>query len=146
MSMVGELLVPGIVIVFGVIYYFSVAGLPQESTVFPYVLMVLMPILAVLILLQEYRRHRSGSESTAEAAKEEAVKAIEDIKAPALVYAASIGYLVIFYLSNFIVASFVFMAFVMIYFRIGLMKSLGISALFTVVMYVVFGKAFLVDL
>lgn len=146
MSVVGELLVPGIVVVFGVVYFFTVRGLPQESTVFPYVLMLLMPILAVLILLQEYRKGRGETESATEAGGKRVVSGWEGIKAPAVVFGGSVGYLAIFSLSNFLVASFVFMGFIMIYFGIKPVKSAVISVLFTATMYVVFGQAFSVDL
>jgi hypothetical protein len=139
MSVIGELLVPGIMVVFGVIYFFSMRGLPQESTVFPYVLMVLMPILVVLILVQEF--HRGRGETASEAEKDRG-----RIAAPGVVFLGSIGYLVIFSLSHFVVASFVFMAFIMIYFGIKPAKSFIVSAVFTGAMYVVFGQMFFVDL
>lgn len=145
MSLIRETLVPGILVVFGVIYYFSVQGLPEQSTVFPFFLMIVMPLLIVMIFVQEYRE-RSAQESDADDPKNAVKKAPTDFKAPTVVFAGSIGYLLLFSLAGFFVASFSYIFFIMVYFGTKPVRSAITSALFTTALYVVFAKIFLVDL
>jgi hypothetical protein len=145
MSLIKETLVPGILVVFGVIYYFSVQGLPKHSTVFPFFLMIVMPLLIVMILVQEYRE-RPAAGSDADDAENAVKKTLADFKAPAVVFAASIGYVLLFSLAGFFVASFSYILFIMVYSGITLVRSAITSAVFTAALYVVFAKMFLVDL
>ena len=52
MALLKELIVPGILGVFGLAYAIDILGLPVESTVFPHFLMILMPVLGVLIMVR----------------------------------------------------------------------------------------------
>lgn len=145
MSLIREALVPGILIVFGVIYYLSVKDLPKLSTVFPFFLMIVMPLLIVMIFVQEYRE-MSAHGSDADDPKKADKKALADFKAPAVVFAGSIGYLLLFSLAGFLVASASYVFFIMVYFGINPVRSAITSGLFTAALYVVFAKMFLVDL
>ena len=143
--MIRETLVPGIVLTFGGVYYLSVRELPQESTVFPYFLMGLMPVLIVLILAQEYRKSVADRAKTTNSEKTP-TSAKADLKSPAIVFVGSIGYLFIFSLLGFLAASFAYIFFIMIYFGIRPTRSAITSALFTAALYVVFRQMFFVDL
>ena len=150
MSLIRETLVPGIVLIFGVVYYLSIRGLPQESTVFPFFLMGLMPILVVLIMAQEYRKSIADQAETVEPEKAPARKtptgARVGFKAPAIVFGGSIGYLIVFSLLGFLVASFAYVFFIMVYFGNKPIKSAVTSALFAAALYIVFRHMFFVDL
>ncbi len=145
MSLIREALVPGILLVFGVIYYLSVHDLPKHSTVFPFFLMIVMPLLIVMMFLQEYRE-RSARGSDTDDSENAVEKAPVDLKAPAVVFAGSVGYLLIFSLAGFLVASASYVFFIMVYFGINPVRSAITSAVFTAALYVVFAKMFLVDL
>jgi hypothetical protein len=141
MPLIREALVPGILVVFGIIYYFSVHDLPKHSTVFPYFLMIVMPVLIVLIFVQENREMSARGENTS------APKTFTaDFKAPAVVFAGSIGYLLLFFFAGFLAAATIYVFSITVYFGTKPVKSAIISVAFTVALYVVFGKIFLVDL
>ena len=145
MPLIKETLVPGILVVFGVIYYLSVQDLPKHSTVFPFFLMIVMPLLIVMIFVQEYRE-RPAHGSDADDPKNAVEKAPAEFKAPAVVFAGAIGYLLLFSLAGFLVASFSYVFFIMVYFGTNAVRSAITSAVFTAALYVVFAKMFLVDL
>ncbi len=145
MSWIREALVPGILVVFGVIYYLSVHDLPRQSTVFPFFLMIVMPLLIVMIFVQEYRESPAAG-SDADDAENAVKKTPADFKAPAVVFAGSIGYMLLFSLAGFFVASFSYVFFIMVYFGINPVRSAITSGVFTAALYVVFAKMFLVDL
>ena len=145
MALIRETLVPGILVVFGVIYYLSVHDLPKHSTVFPYFLMIVMPLLIVMIFVQEYRE-RSAQGSDADDPNSAVKTAPVEFKAPAVVFAGAIGYLLLFSLAGFLVASFSYVFFIMVYFGTNPVRSAITSAVFTAALYVVFAKMFLVDL
>ena len=88
MSLIREALVPGILVVFGVIYFLSVHDLPKHSTVFPYFLMIVMPLLIVMMFVQEYHE-RSARWSDSDDPENTVEKAPVDLKAPAVVFAGS---------------------------------------------------------
>ncbi len=136
---------PGILVVFGVIYYFSVHDLPKLSTAFPFFLMIVMPLLIVMMFLQEYRE-RSARGSDADDLENAVEKTLVDLKAPAVVFTGSIGYLLLFSLAGFLVASSSYVFFIMVYFGIKPVRSALTSVVFTAALYVVFAKMFLVDL
>ena len=145
MSLIREIFVPGIIVVFGLVYYLSVHDLPRHSTLFPYFLMIVMPLLIVMIFIQEYRERKPRGEEPDY--PQNAVKTtLMEFKAPAVIFAGSIGYLLVFSLAGFLVASPLFVFFIMVYFRINPVRSAITSVVFTATLYVVFGKMFLVDL
>lgn len=143
MFAIRETLVPGLFIVFWVVYAVSVRGLPKESTVFPHFLMAVMLLLLVVIVVQEFLRGRRAAPAAADSGAEAAPIRMGP---PTVVYAASILFLVVFWLTNFIIASIVYTNLVMIYFGIKPVKSVILSLGFTAAMYVVFGKMFFVNL
>ncbi len=145
MFLIREALVPGILVVFGVIYYFSVLDLPKHSTVFPFFLMIVMPLLIVMIFLQEYRE-RSARGRDGDDPENAVEKAPVDFKAPAVIFAGAIGYLLLFSLAGFLVASASYVFFIMVYFGIKPVRSAVTSVVFTAALYIVFAKMFLVDL
>ena len=145
MPLIREALVPGILVVFGIVYYLSVRDLPKHSTVFPFFLMIVMPLLIGMIFVQEYRE-RSAHGSDADEPKNADKKAPADFKAPAVIFGGSLGYLLLFSLAGFFVASVSYVFFVMVYFGINPVRSAITSGLFTAALYVVFAKMFLVDL
>ena len=145
MSLIREIFVPGIIVVFGLVYYLSVHDLPRHSTLFPYFLMIVMPLLIVMIFIQEYRERKPRGEEPDD--PQNAVKTtLMEFKAPAVIFAGSIGYLLVFSLAGFLVASPLFVFFIMVYFRINPVRSAITSVVFTATLYVVFVKMFLVDL
>ncbi len=145
MSLIRETLVPGILVVFGVIYYLSVHDLPRHSTVFPYFLMIVMPLLIVMIFVQEYRERPARGRGTDDP-ETVANKTPTNFKAPAVVFGGSIGYLLLFSWAGFLVASVAYVFFITVYFGISPVRSAIISVGFTAALYVVFAKMFLVDL
>ena len=144
MSLWKELIVPGVVVVFGLAYAVDIHGLPTESTVFPYFLMILMPLLAVLIMLQEWRYQRATATGEAPDAAGEA--AHPSLKAPLIVLSASVGYVALYAVCHFLIATFVYMVAVTMIFGVKPLKAAVIAAGIAGSFYVLFGEFFLVDL
>ena len=107
--------------------------------------MIVMPLLIVMIFVQEYRE-RSAQGSDADDPNNAVKTTPVDFKAPAVVFAGAIGYLLLFSLAGFLVASFSYVFFIMVYFGTNPVRSAITSAVFTAALYVVFAKMFLVDL
>ncbi len=141
MSLWKELIVPGVVVAFGLAYAVDIRGLPTESTVFPYFLMILMPLLVVLILWQEWRHLRATT--TGETAGEDDQPSL---KAPLIVLSASVGYVALYAVSHFLIATFVYMVAVTVIFGVKPLKAAVIAAGVAGSFYVLFGEFFLVDL
>ena len=89
-----EFLIPGLVFVFGAVYFVQTDGLPFETVLFPHFLMWLMPILAALILLAEVRRkaHRTDEADETEENPEGSTSLLAELKKPGLLLARKMKY------------------------------------------------------
>ena len=144
MAILKEFLIPGLVFVFGAVYFVQTDCLPFETVLFPHFLMWLMPILAALILLAEVRRkaHRTDEADETEENPEGSTSLLAELKKPGLLLAMCIGYVVVFSLTGFLVASIVFLVLTMILLRVHWLKSMVIATVFSLSLYLVFGVVF----
>ena len=136
MTILKELLVPVFFGVFSVVYYLTTNSFAPQSIVFPYAVMAIMPVLAVLIVFSEYRKSRSSP------APEPTVSLVK----PAIIFGLSSAYFVVFIFTHYLVATAIFLATTMISLKVPWRKSVVIAVLFSVFLYVVFGKIFLVPI
>lgn len=130
-----EALIPGLLVAFGTVYFVTTTGLPIESTVFPRFLMIVMFVLAILIGATAIIQGEGSKPLTMDATRR-----------PALVLLCSVGFLVLFTLLGFIPASIIFLFALMALLGVTPVRAGVIAVLFTLAMYGVFGKLFLVDL
>lgn len=148
MGVLKELIVPALFAVFWAIFYFETADMPKESVLFPHILMVVMPILAVPLILVEVRRAKERKAASDDPDDEE--KAIpgglaSQVK-PALVVGLTGGYLVLFMLTNFLISTTAFLAGMMITFRVHWLKAAVIGLGFAFALYAVFHLGFKIRL
>ena len=148
MGVLSELLVPALFAVFWAIFYFETADMPRESVLFPHILMVVMPILAVPLILVEVRRRKArGAAANAPDDEEEAVpRGLAGQVKPVLVVGLTGGYLVLFMLTNFLISTTVFLAGSMITFRVHWLKAAIIGLGFSFALYAVFHLGFKIRL
>jgi Na+/H+ antiporter NhaD/arsenite permease-like protein len=139
-----EFLIPGLVFVFGAVYFVQTDGLPFETVLFPHFLMWLMPILAALILLAEFRRKapRTDEADEAEENPDGPTSLHDELKKPGLLLAMCVGYVVVFSFAGFLVATIAFLALTMIALRVHWLKSMVVATIFSFSLYLVFGVLF----
>ena len=144
MGVLSELLVPALFAVFWGVYYFETADMPRESVLFPHILMVVMPILAVPLILVEVRRWKArGVAVNAQDDEEETVtRGLAGQVKPAIVVGFTAGYLALFMLTNFLVSTTVFLAGWMVSFRVHWLKAAIIGFGFSFTLYAVFHLGF----
>ena len=137
MGRLSELLVPGIVLVFGVVFHVETAGYPFESLVFPWFLMGILPVLAGLVLFTEHRRQASAAADRGTSAS-----LLAELRAPAILLSACVGYLLVFRVTGFLVATVLFLALTMIALGARWPVAGIVAVAFSLSLYAVFGVLF----
>ncbi len=145
MGVLKEAFVPLVVCVYWLVYFLSTRGLPRETTVFPYFLMVVMPLVGVMILIGEYRKTRSTDPKDAGKRRSLSEFAVT-LKNPAILYGLSVFYLILFIYTNFLISTTVYLTGTMMIFKEPWLKSAIIGVGLAVSLYVVFGVIFMVPL
>ena len=151
MAIIKELLIPVLFGVIGIIYYLTTHTFAEQSIVFPYAVMIVMSVLAVLIILSEYRKSRRNPQSNIAETEppipvEQTSGSIFPVSKPMLILGLSIVYLVLFYFTHFLIATVIFLGMTMICLKVPWQKSLVIAVVFALFLYLVFGKVFLVPI
>ena len=151
MGVAKELVVPALVAVFGLVYYVRTLDAPMESVLFPKFLMVVMPFLAVLIMVREYRNVRAagaarGTKESGEDGERQWPSILEELKKPGIIVASTAGYLVLFALTNFLISTTVFLAVVMVLLKVPWLKAMIVAVVFAFTLYAVFGLGFEVQI
>ncbi len=141
MALFKELLVPGIVFIFGLLFYVETRGYPFESLVFPWFLMGIMPVLAGLVLFAEFRRQVAAGDSEGDEAAVSAAL-LRELRAPAILVAACVGYLIVFTFTNYLIATALFLATTMLVLGVRWLPAVIIAGLFSFSLYFVFGILF----
>ena len=145
MGVLKEAFVPLVVCVYWLVYFLTTRGLPRETTVFPYFLMVMMPIVAVMILIGEYRKTR-GSDAKDTGKRQSLTEFAVTLRNPAILYGVSVLYLILFIYTNFLISTTVYLTGTMLIFKEPWLKSAMIGVGLAVSLYVVFGVIFKVPL
>ena len=145
MGVLKEAFVPLVVCVYWFVYFFTTRGLPRESTIFPYFLMVVMPLIAIMILIGEYRKGR-GSHIEETENKASFTNTVLSFKNPATLYVLSILYLVLFIMTNYLISTTIYLIGTMIVFKEPWRKSIVIGIGLSVSLYLVFGVLFKVPI
>ena len=145
MGVLKEAFVPLVVCVYWLVYFLTTRGLPRETTVFPYFLMVMMPIVAVMILIGEYRKTR-GTDPKDTGKRQSLTEFAVTLRNPAILYVLSVLYLILFIYTNFLISTTVYLAATMLIFKEPWLKSAIIGVGLAVSLYVVFGVIFKVPL
>jgi hypothetical protein len=146
---VKELFIPAVVIVYGISYYLTTNRLAEESIVFPYFLLALMPVFIVLIVAGEYRKARDAkaSQGGAPIAPEGSlVDAVLVYRNPMILIGTASVYLVLFAFTNFLVSTIVYLFATMTILGVQWLKSAIIAAAFTFSLYYIFATLFAVPL
>ena len=144
-----ELFIPAVVVVYGISYYLATNHLAEESVVFPYFLLALMPLFIVLIVLGEYRkaRYAKAAEGDGTAGPEGAsMDAVLVYRNPAILIGTAAVYLLLFVLTNFLVSTTIYLFLTMAILRVPWIKSAIIAAGFTFALYYIFAHLFAVPL
>ncbi|ESR27385.1 tripartite tricarboxylate transporter TctB family protein [Lutibaculum baratangense] len=134
MAWLREAFLPIIGIVYSILYIALTVGLPAESTIFPRTILTVLCILAVLIVLAEYRK-RGG----------EAAKAAPPSQAP-LVYGLAVVFVIGFWLFGFMAAAPVFLAAAMLLLGQPVVRALAVAVLLPAGIYLLFTWTFGVSL
>ena len=145
MGVLKEACIPLVVCVYWLVYFFTTRGLPRETTVFPYFLMVMMPIVAVMILIGEYRKTR-GIDPKDTGKRQSLTEFAVALRNPAILYGVSVLYLILFIYTNFLISTTVYLIGTMLIFKEPWLKSAIIGVGLAVSLYVVFGVIFKVPL
>jgi hypothetical protein len=151
MGVAKELVVPALVAVFWVIYYVRTLDAPMESVLFPKFLMVVMPLLAVMILVREYRNVRSqdttaGTKALGKGGETPWSSMLRELEKPGIIVGSTAGYLVLFVLTNFLISTTVFLAVVMVLLKVPWTKAVIVAVAFAFTLYAVFGIGFEVQI
>ena len=141
----GELLVPTVFAGFGLVYFTSVQGLPRESTVFPYALLICLTLLIVLVLSREAGGGAASSDGLDDS-RSPHLHWRDDFGKPLVILLGSLAYLALFRYLGFLVAGYLFMSTIMLVLRVRALLALFFPLLFVAGMYLLFSKLFYVDL
>jgi hypothetical protein len=145
MGVLKEAFVPLVVCIYWLVYYLTTKGLPKESTIFPYFLMVIMPFMAIMILIKEYRERRGVNPDPTKKRR-----SFEEIalsyKNPAILYLLSILYLILFIFTNYLISTAIYLIGAMIIFKEPWHRSIVIGVGLAISLYVVFGVIFKVPI
>ena len=146
---VKELLIPAVVVAYGIAYYLATNRLAEESVVFPYFLLVLMPVFIVLIVAGEYRKARQAKASQGDvpsATEGSFADAVLVYRNPAILIGTASVYLVLFVFTNFLVSTTVYLFAAMTILGVRWLKSAIIAGAFTFALYYIFATLFSVPL
>lgn len=132
MSFAKELIVPGAVVVFWVAYFVDTWGMPAQTTVYPYFLMIAMPLIGLGVLFEVRRKPSAAAEPIS----------LESLRRPGMILGLSLAYLVLFALAGFLIASILFLVASMLAFRVRLQVALAVAVLFTGSLYLLFTEIF----
>jgi len=144
-----ELFIPAVVVVYGISYYLTTNQLAEESIVFPYFLLALMPVFIVLIVIGEYRKSKGAKAAQGDdtiAAADSFAAAVLVYRNPAILIGSASVYLALFSFTNFLISTFVYLFFTMTILRVQWLKSGIIAVAFTFSLYYIFAKLFAVPL
>ena len=135
-----ECIVPGLMLVFGVAYYFKTTGLPDETLLFPHFLMWIMPIFVGLMLLTSFRQKNKNEKEAKELSSLKHF--FIEIKGPALLIFMSAGYIVLFSLTGYLPATVAFTFLTMILLKVHWLQAIMVGTGFTLILYFVFAILF----
>ncbi|MDP6788213.1 MAG: tripartite tricarboxylate transporter TctB family protein [Rhodospirillales bacterium] len=144
-----ELFIPAVVVVYGISYYLATNHLAEESIVFPYFLLALMPVFIVLIVIGEYRKEKDAKAAQGDgpiAVAGSLADAVLVYRNPAILIGTAAVYLLLFVLTNFLVSTTIYLFLTMAILRVPWIKSAIIAAGFTFALYYIFAHLFAVPL
>ena len=141
-----ELFVPAVVVGYGVAYYFTTNHLAEQSIIFPYFLLLLMPVFIVLIVVGEFGKARAAKADAPVAAGGSLADAVLVYRNPAILIGTASVYLLLFVFTNFLVSTIIYLFATMTILRVAWLKSAIIAAAFTFSLYYIFATLFAVPL
>lgn len=137
-----ELLLPCVMIAFGVIYFLDTQDLSRQAVFFPHTIMVVMALLAAAVILTEYvSRRRSNSAESAGNNADDRLSVRNRIlphKKPLMVIGLSAAYMIAISLLDYFIASIAFLVVSLLIFKTSPWVSLAIGVTFPLVLYVIF--------
>ena len=132
-----ELLLPAAVAILGVVYYVTTMGLSRQAVFFPHSMMVVMSVLGVLVLGNEFldrRRARPDEAAPAAGWRETAMAA----RRPMTVFGLAVVYYGLIIALGYFPATVVFLFASLLIFRVGVVRAALLSLAFPGALYLVF--------
>lgn len=141
MAFLRELIIPALTGVFLLAYFIDVQGLPIQSQIFPFTLMVAMVLVAIPLAIREYKRIGGvGVPAKPLEGRPDGPRRIFAL------FTMSIGYVILWAVIGFLPATVLFLIASMATFGVSWIRAALIGLILTALMYGLFQELFLVQL
>lgn len=134
--MLKEFIFPAMVSVFCFIYYFTTRTYSSESTKFPYMIFVIMAVLAVLILISEYKKNKLALKDNSKNTGSTIDRELLVKQLGILIFA--VLYLFLLTQIGYIISTLLFLLITMWFSKVPLKLSLIVCPITTFVLYLIF--------